>query len=323
VVNRVVTPVAGYGFAAAVVYPTQNAPSVAVGDFDGNGMADLAVADMKDEVSVLLGNGNGTFQTAVNYPAGKSPESVAVGDFNGDGIADLAVADNSGGVSVLLGNGDGTFQAAVSYPAGAGPTSVAVGDFNGDGKADLAVANNGGGVNVLLGNSPATMTLNAGTTPQTATAGTAFGAALAVTVKDAGSNPLAGVPVTFTAPGSGASGLFSNSTATIVVATNASGIASASITANASAGGPYNVSAAAGGLSVTFALTNSPSSGPAFSLCDVNQDGTTSVLDVQREINEALGVGSAVNALHQSGIVNIVDVQIVIDALLELGCSAN
>ena len=75
-----------------------------------------------NNVSVLLGNGNGTFQAAVNYAAGTSPHSVAVGDFNGDGKADLAVANgNSNNVSVLLGNGDGTFQAAVNYGAGTGP----------------------------------------------------------------------------------------------------------------------------------------------------------------------------------------------------------
>ena len=71
------------------------------------------------------------------------------------------------------------------------------------------------------------MTANAGTTPQSATVSTAFANALAVTVRDAGSNPVAGVNVTFTAPGSGASGLFSNSTTTITVATNASGVAAA------------------------------------------------------------------------------------------------
>ena len=94
--------------------------SVAVGDFNGDGRADLAVAnDSSNNVSVLLGNGNGTFQTAVNYGAGRGPSSVAVGDFNGDGKADLAVANYSGGnVSVLLGNGNGTFQAAVNYWGG-------------------------------------------------------------------------------------------------------------------------------------------------------------------------------------------------------------
>jgi hypothetical protein len=102
---------------------------------------------------VLLGNGNGTFQTAVNYAAGFGPNSVAVGDFNGDGRADLAVTNQSGkNVSVLLGNGNGTFQAAVNYTVGIDPTSVAIGDFNGDGMTDLAVSNFAGNVSVLLGN---------------------------------------------------------------------------------------------------------------------------------------------------------------------------
>src|ERR1700726_1979138 len=101
------------------------------------------------------------------------------------------------------------------------------------------------------------MTANAGTTPQSATINTAFANALAVTVKDASSNPISGVSVTFTAPGSGASGTFSNNTATITVATNASGVASAPFTANATAGGPYTVTAAAAGLpTVNFSLTN-------------------------------------------------------------------
>jgi hypothetical protein len=82
---------------------------VAVGDFNGDGKADLAVANYSDHsVSVLLGNGDGTFQTHVDYATGSGPDSVAVGDFNGDGKADLAVT-NDYAVSVLLGNGDGTF----------------------------------------------------------------------------------------------------------------------------------------------------------------------------------------------------------------------
>ncbi len=133
--------------------------SVAVGDFNGDGKPDLAVANYGDgTVSVLLGNGDGTFQAAVSYGAGSGPASVAVGDFNGDGKADLVVANSTDGtVSVLLGNGDGTFQAAVNYGAGSGPASVAVGDFNGDGKADLVVGNcNDGVVSVLLGNGDGT-----------------------------------------------------------------------------------------------------------------------------------------------------------------------
>src|SRR5439155_1545110 len=129
-------------------YPVGGSPySVAVGDFNGDGKQDLAVAKvLSNNVSVLLVNGTGRFRASLRYPAGGSPSSVAVGDFNGDGKQNLDVANfssNSNNVSVLLGTGTGSFQAALSYPAGSSPRSVAVGDFNGDGKQDLAVANSG------------------------------------------------------------------------------------------------------------------------------------------------------------------------------------
>src|ERR1019366_2024334 len=124
--------------------------SLAMGDFNGDGKPDLVVLEWQpDRVGVLLGNGDGTFQTAFQYAAGGSPSSIAVGDFNGDGKLDLALANGSnannpsGTVSVVLGNGDGTFQTAVNYGLGtnADPQCVAVGDFNGDSKPDLAVVN--------------------------------------------------------------------------------------------------------------------------------------------------------------------------------------
>jgi FG-GAP-like repeat/Abnormal spindle-like microcephaly-assoc'd, ASPM-SPD-2-Hydin/FG-GAP repeat len=134
--------------------------SVATGDFNGDGKLDLAVANSGsgNNVSILLGNGDGTFKPAVDYGAGSGPYSVAVGDFNGDGKLDLVVANtNSNNVSILLGNGDGTFQPAVDYGVGSEPRAVAVGDFNGDGKLDLAVANTGSSnVSVLLGNGDGT-----------------------------------------------------------------------------------------------------------------------------------------------------------------------
>jgi hypothetical protein len=136
--------------------PAGTAPwSVATGDMDGDNHVDLAVANFDSgNVSVLLGNGNGTFQDAVNYGADGGPYSVAVGDLNGDDDLDLVVANgSSNNVSILLGDGDGTFQAAVNYAAGDEPRSVAIGDLNGDTDPDLAVANlSSDDVSVLIGN---------------------------------------------------------------------------------------------------------------------------------------------------------------------------
>ena len=131
--------------------------SVAVGDFNGDGKPDLAIASGDGTVTVLLGTGGGGFAAAPGspFPAGSGPSAVAVGDFNGDGKPDLAIADyDANRVTVLLGDGTGRFTAAPSspFPAGSQPDSVAVGDFNGDGKPDLAIANyNSNNVTVLLG----------------------------------------------------------------------------------------------------------------------------------------------------------------------------
>src|SRR5262245_42608341 len=98
--------------------------SVAVGDFNGDGVEDLVVATdvASGTVSVLLANGNGIFQAARNFPVGRFPYSVAVDDFNGDGFQDVAVANyGSNSVSVLLGNGDGTLQVARDFPVGSQP----------------------------------------------------------------------------------------------------------------------------------------------------------------------------------------------------------
>jgi hypothetical protein len=141
-------------FLAKTDFATGAAPwSVATGDLSGDGKPDLAVANGGGGVSILLGDGAGSFGTRTDFPTGTLPASVAIGDLNRDGKRDLAVANNGAStVSVLLGDGAGSFGAAAGFATGVNPYSVAIGDVNGDGKPDLAVANNGAGtVSILLG----------------------------------------------------------------------------------------------------------------------------------------------------------------------------
>ncbi len=154
-------------FQPQVAYATGYGPAdVAVGDFNHDGYLDLAVVNsgenssgqLANSVSILLGNGDGTFQNHVDYPTGQVPISVAVSDFNRDGNLDLAVVDQyDDAVSILLGNGDGTFQPEIEYGVGAQPMQVVVSDFNSDGILDLATANFvSHTVSILLGNGDGT-----------------------------------------------------------------------------------------------------------------------------------------------------------------------
>jgi FG-GAP-like repeat len=141
-------------------FPTGVTPRFsAEGDFNGDGHLDIVTANTAtNDVSLLLGLGDGTFQTARNFAAGTRPVGVAAGDFNGDGKLDLAVANQgSGDVSILLGRGDGTFAPEMRFPGGDGAWGIATADLNGDGKLDLVIANTStDDVSVLLGNGDGT-----------------------------------------------------------------------------------------------------------------------------------------------------------------------
>ena len=151
---------------------------IAVADFNGDGKLDLAVtggaAPVGAIISILRGNGDGTFASATDYPlaAGMAPVQAVVADFNGDGKPDIAVdsqaqAGHASIVSVLLGNGDGTFQPRLDFqatPPGSGTSSIvtqiAVGDFNQDGRIDLAAADDSGHGRFLLLAQPPVLSLS-------------------------------------------------------------------------------------------------------------------------------------------------------------------
>ncbi|MCA6388352.1 MAG: VCBS repeat-containing protein, partial [Cytophagales bacterium] len=139
-----------------------NPASVSIGDLDGDGKADLAVANqISNTVSVFRNTGSaGTISYAakVDFTTGSAPISVSIGDLDGDGKADLAVANyNSNTVSVFRNTGSAgtiSYAAKVDFATGSGPYSVSIGDLDGDGKADLAVANASSNTVSVIRNNP-------------------------------------------------------------------------------------------------------------------------------------------------------------------------
>jgi len=130
-------------------FTTGPGPAVVLAyDFNGDKKLDLATADYNSgqtgSVSILLGNGDGTFGSHTDYPAGTGPDGLAIGKFNGDKFADLAVTDLIGGMlSILPGNGDGTFGAAQSFTTPEYPLGVAAGRFRGQNakSEDVVISN--------------------------------------------------------------------------------------------------------------------------------------------------------------------------------------
>ena len=122
---------------------------------NGDGKLDLVVGSLPSgTVSVLLGNGTGTFQNQQTIAKNSDPQTLVLGDVNGDGVPDLALTnENANNLSVLLGNGNGTFQAQQTMATGSGLYALALADVNGDGRPDLIAANyNDKTVSVFLNN---------------------------------------------------------------------------------------------------------------------------------------------------------------------------
>jgi hypothetical protein len=152
-------------FQSPVQYATAPAPLwITTGDLNGDLKQDLLVAticppsgctgDSTGSLSILFGNGNGTFQPRIDYEVACTPTAIATGEFNGDGHLDVAV-DCPGVVNIFLGNGDGTLQQPSEYPH-IGYGAMVAEDFNGDRKTDLTIQTGGFTVSLLLGNGDGT-----------------------------------------------------------------------------------------------------------------------------------------------------------------------
>ncbi len=136
---------------------TNSPTSVAVADFNRDGKPDMVVVTANGTLSVLMGNGDGTFGPELLQPGPFAASAVFAGDFNGDGKMDIATTVNSS-LRVFLGHGDGTFTQQPDTPLPASTSnylSIAGGDLNGDGALDLVVPNNTQAY-VLLGNGDGT-----------------------------------------------------------------------------------------------------------------------------------------------------------------------
>ncbi len=287
------------GFQPALNYGAGVGPSaVAKGDFNSDGKMDLVVANQTgNNVSVLTGNGDGSFSTPINYAAGNGPRAVVTGDFNGDGKLDIAVADAAGNnISVLINNGAG-FNAPVSYNVGTDPLAIVAGDFTGHGKTDLAVANyQDNTITVLAANGDGTFgaaqtfsvspAVNVGTGPNAIVSGDFNGDhKLDLAVSDAGG----GVSILLSngVGGFGAAHVFAaGTTPTGLVAGNFNGDTNLDLAVVNATGGNISVLLGAGDGSFASPTNYGAATGPlAITAGDFNNDSKTDLAVVNTDSN--------------------------------------
>jgi len=148
-------------FRPARTFSVPSCAGLAVGDFNGDDIPDLAIVEYAGygtgALGIYLGNGDGTFRKRASYTLGPGTVWLAVADFNGDGHLDVTVANSGsdthgtdGSVMVLFGKGDGTFGKPMTYKLPGGPFAIAAGDLNGDGRPDIALTTNGGSLDILI-----------------------------------------------------------------------------------------------------------------------------------------------------------------------------
>ncbi len=292
-------------FFPAVPYATGILPvAAAVSDFNGDGRSDIVTASLDNpsqSVAVLLGNGDGTFQSARHAGVGVHLQSLALGDLNRDGRTDVVLANfTRHRVSVLLGNGDGSFQPAVNYSTSLSTRSVTIADFDGDTVPDLMTAHPGSNaLNLLRGNGDGTfrdaevVSLGAGVSPTAMTVGdfNRDGRTDVATANNLGQSVsvlLGNGDGTFQAPVNYALGegpriltavdLNGDTLADLVVAT------------------PSAVFVLQGNGDGTFqgpALHSSGSGLSALAVADFNQDGTPDVARVSSQLNSVTVLGAA------------------------------
>jgi FG-GAP-like repeat/FG-GAP repeat len=226
-----------------------NAYSVAIGDLNGDGKADLAVTldygaiFQGGAIAVALGNGDGTFLPAVSYNsttiggslAYPRPEAMVMADFNGDGNLDLIYNNNEyGTVGIMYGKGDGTFYDPIDFAASAYSSAIVLADMNADGAVDVVVtADYADGATVLLNNSGSKtqpgFAIGASQSSQTVVAGSAATYNLTMT----GQNGYSG-SITFSCSGLPAGATCTFSPASVAMSGNASLATMLTITTTAS-----------------------------------------------------------------------------------------